>query len=569
MRHNNKGFTLVELLVTITIMVSVMALAVVSFTTISKQKKEESFNQVKAEVEAAAEQYFESNSYLFEGLSDNATGVITIGTLVDNDYLNKVTDPRTGKAISNCNYVEVKRTGSKYSGTYTENTDKCDNETSAYQIVVKEDGAPTITYGFYKDAYHIVEAKEDTNGWFNINSLGENGTLYLKLNITNNNGGEVTVLDNTGANIIMNNNNGVYSSGEISDTAGTNYTVTATNSSNKTAILKITDIKKDTVRPSLAISLNKLTSSDNNNADDVIGEYINNTWYNLYEKTVFKYNDNLTSGTVYYDRTVDSDNPDDTYTTQIDISKEKYIRVLKQGTSKLNYKVCDEANNCSGDYKYTIKLDRTSPTCVVSTNGKAKNKNNKTVSNYDGWYTSNVTITLASSDTYSGVNIATLYNSDNQLWNDRINNSVAIDTLNYDTNTMRYYGYVSDNAGNWKSCGINVKRDIEAPKIKDVKYGTQNYTNPETGYVYVAYIDIESSDNLSGVDGVSYRHCYNGSSTESWYCNATSIYDRSYTSTKFNGRLNLRDTSSVKFQFKLFDKAGNFVENDPADYPAN
>ena len=54
--RNKKGFTLVELLVTIALMLSILAIAIVSFIGISNKKKQESYDLVKEQIITAAEQ---------------------------------------------------------------------------------------------------------------------------------------------------------------------------------------------------------------------------------------------------------------------------------------------------------------------------------------------------------------------------------------------------------------------------------------------------------------------------------------------------------------------------------
>ena len=109
-KSNEYGFTLVELLVTIAIMLSITVLAIVNIVGVSNRKKEEAWVSVKEEIETAASDYFKYNEYLFEGLGGTGTGTISVGSLVSDDYINKVTDPRTGKALSYCTKVNVTKT---------------------------------------------------------------------------------------------------------------------------------------------------------------------------------------------------------------------------------------------------------------------------------------------------------------------------------------------------------------------------------------------------------------------------------------------------------------------------
>lgn len=140
------GFTLIELLVTIALMLSILGIAIISFINISDKKKEESWKKVKEQVEDAAIEYFVSNEYLFESLSDGASGSISVGQLVKDDYLNKVINPVTGKSIDECTKIEVKKSGNKYKASYTNEkiTKKdgvCINENL---VIVSEVGAPKV-----------------------------------------------------------------------------------------------------------------------------------------------------------------------------------------------------------------------------------------------------------------------------------------------------------------------------------------------------------------------------------------------------------------------------------------
>ena len=87
-------------------------------------------------------EYLSSNEYLFEGLSDETTASIPLQTLVELDYINKVTDPRTGKALNECNYVEVTKSKYKYNATYKDSDDK--SCTTGSVLKITEPGAPTL-----------------------------------------------------------------------------------------------------------------------------------------------------------------------------------------------------------------------------------------------------------------------------------------------------------------------------------------------------------------------------------------------------------------------------------------
>lgn len=185
---NKRGFTLVELLVTIALMLSILGIAIVSFINISNRKKEEAYNLVKEQIITAAEQYFDSNEYLFEGLSENSYGIISVGKLVNEDYLNKVTNPVTGQFINNCSQVQVTKKNGIYNSEFKEYSsgDSCE---SNYSVTITEPGAPSIELNFFKngDESH-TEIFAEKNEWFNKKVLGEK-TLSVYVN-GNKNGNE-------------------------------------------------------------------------------------------------------------------------------------------------------------------------------------------------------------------------------------------------------------------------------------------------------------------------------------------------------------------------------------------
>ena len=138
------GFTLIELLVVIALMLSILGIAVVSLINTSNKKKKESWEQVKGQIETAAVEYFTANEYLFEGLQNGSSGTISVGKLVNEDYLNKVTNPDTGKSVSMCALVNITKDGEKYNATFDNDSTESQvaNCESNNIITVSEPGAP-------------------------------------------------------------------------------------------------------------------------------------------------------------------------------------------------------------------------------------------------------------------------------------------------------------------------------------------------------------------------------------------------------------------------------------------
>lgn len=180
---NKNGFTLIELLVTIALILSILGITVVSLINVSNKKKKESWQQVKGQIETAAVEYFTANEYLFEGLKSGSSGTISVGKLVSEDYLNKVTNPYTGKAVSMCAMVNITKENKKYSALFDESSEKssktnCESNNNNI-ITISEPGAPE---------FNITDTCENKSG----DSISpQNGYCYRKtfgVNVTKANG---------------------------------------------------------------------------------------------------------------------------------------------------------------------------------------------------------------------------------------------------------------------------------------------------------------------------------------------------------------------------------------------
>ena len=123
--NNKKGFTLIELLITFLIMSIILVIAIVSLIKIRNSKDKQMWEEVKEEVKAAAKSYFSSNKYLLDGSvctdDSNCYAIVSVGTLVDKNYLNKVINPITKKAVDSCDMVLINnKNEAKYISTYDE-----------------------------------------------------------------------------------------------------------------------------------------------------------------------------------------------------------------------------------------------------------------------------------------------------------------------------------------------------------------------------------------------------------------------------------------------------------------
>ena len=91
---NNKGFTMIELLVTIALLAIVSTISVISITAFVNKSKENNYEILKNTFIGATKEYVLDNRYGSIPSSVNAQ------YLLDNHYIkNKVTDPNTGLNI--------------------------------------------------------------------------------------------------------------------------------------------------------------------------------------------------------------------------------------------------------------------------------------------------------------------------------------------------------------------------------------------------------------------------------------------------------------------------------------
>ena len=108
---------------------------------------------------------------------------------------------------------------------------------------------------------------------------------------------------------------------------------------------------------------------------------------------------------------------------------------------------CDSASN-----EYAVSIDKTPPTCTLSTSGTAGN---------NGWYKSNATVTLASKEDTGGSSILSygINNSSTAI----LDNNTSKTQANTSSTGQTWYGFVKDKAGNVGTCSKLVKVDTTPP----------------------------------------------------------------------------------------------------------
>ena len=453
MRKRN-GFTLVELLITIAIMLSLLGIAMVSFINISNSKKRESWSGVKEQIKTAAEQYFSSNEYLINDIKNGGYAFVSVGTLVKNDYLNRVINPESGKTIDRCDIVVVTKRESEIGYDYkycqgvgddecevksdmdAQKNDSCDNysgnknpeepkEEPVKTTTTQPAGCPKFTY---------TSKAEPKNGWYDDDVI-------------------VTA----------------------DDDAKTRCTLTQTGTcqskSNSKCSSETVYIDKST--PSISINAyqnpgDSVTSSNGLNRYSGTG-----AWYNKYAFVNITFSPGTSGVKSKVCTDVRSDGKHD------NIGDWRNVRT--EGTTTISCKLITNSGK-TATASYVIKLDRTAPTCSVSLNGTTGNK----VSNLQ-WYKSDVTLTGTCKDTLSGCKRSSI-------------------TLPKSTE-QRYAnlspGTVYDNAGNAKKCGgITFGIDKTAPQITHQKNEAYDGDNSYCGKANGARTEYTVEDKVSGIQNV-------------------------------------------------------------------
>ena len=195
------GFTLIELLAVFGIMSMILIIAVISVRSITKSKKEESLKTVKDEVASAALDYLNSHEYLLNNFDSESTLSVDIplGLLVNEDYLNAVTDPTTGKKMDECLIVNIEKTGNKINTTLSDTpTSNCDVNSVAIVDLVK--GPSTKATEQCLDISGQSLSKKKTNGYcythkvnlsndINASEIDKITSVKYCISIENNSGG--------------------------------------------------------------------------------------------------------------------------------------------------------------------------------------------------------------------------------------------------------------------------------------------------------------------------------------------------------------------------------------------
>ena len=159
-------------------------------------------------------------------------------------------------------------------------------------------------------------------------------------------------------------------------------------------------------------------------------------------------------------------------------------------------RACDRANVCSAPESNRIKIDREPPTCSVSKSGTKGNEN---------WYKENaVNLSLSTNDTGgSGVNKYGLTSSTSTTYNNKTSDKQG-DTTD---SGLKWYGYVQDLGGNTNKCETeNFRVDITKP-TKPVLTITGDRT---------LHVVMKTTESLSGFKHFERRKANTSDAFEVW-----------------------------------------------------
>lgn len=347
------GFTLIELIVTMALMLSILGIAIVSLIGISSAKKKEAWQQIKQQVETAAVEYFTANEYLFEDMSDNVDAYISVGKLVEEDYINKITNPVTGRSVDYCTKIKVTKNGNKLNANYSD--DVATNCNGTYTINIIEPGAPSIEPRYYKEDGDEAKVNSRTK-WYNAESLGEKKSLNVCMKISPA-GGKI-VEAKIGGTVAKKNNNlnsNQYRCVNYSGYSGNvrNIKFVVKNQAGKYAKLIVNSIKIDSYSPDIK-SL-KLTSENSYIRSDSLDSQVPEnldlyTGYNNNNSNSNKSNNN------------NKNNNKNTYTLLTDVQQlNKVIDENKSRNEKLTYDreieknfIYDDNTAFKFDYKHLV-----------------------------------------------------------------------------------------------------------------------------------------------------------------------------------------------------------------------
>ena len=106
--RSKKGFTLVEILVSIGLLALLGSVIAISLNRVFKDNNEKHYNEYVEKIKSSAMLYANNTVDIINDLNDNSFKIITIGDLIDNGYLDvNLVNPKTGEKVNRDEEIKV------------------------------------------------------------------------------------------------------------------------------------------------------------------------------------------------------------------------------------------------------------------------------------------------------------------------------------------------------------------------------------------------------------------------------------------------------------------------------
>ena len=539
---NKKGFTLVELVVTVAVLSVLTLIALPSVRRIQASNRVKKYESYSQSIESAAKAYVDSYSEdLFDDRLDDDCATITYEDLKDKKLIKDIQIKGATCANPGDTKIQVKKLNNKYyyqvflrcrdknntetilyeSDYYAKSLKKCfatDSEDDTPAIIILHNDSKKKTSFVNKDDFTDenipkvkIELKDEESGL--STSKNQKVKLIWTFSGVDNEGN--TIEQNTkdtkeyefifkeeiietsiyykdsieAPDIFKNRNlNGILTVYAVPINVVNRKNIQTTKDSNKIKF------NIDSIPPELTVTLSKWKTLTDKPDRDTQGleEYNNNTWIDGKVLTKADAKDpypknrediaisGLDEESIRFTTTG--------ATANLKNHKGDYRNIEAQGSSQIIYQVCDKAGNCTKSGKYKILLDRKAPTCKNS-GGSATLVNSRTI-----YGTCNDTNDeLDDKNDVSGCK------------EDKI--SKTYNTKDIDS-TKESPGSVWDNAGHETKCDEDQRVKVDAtPPTCTTKYTPSNYNGQwiNKSSSTQLKVSITCSDTKSGCDSSNPR----------------------------------------------------------------
>ena len=106
--RNKKGFTLVEILVSIGLLALLGSVIAISLNKVFKDNNIKNYNEYVEKIKSSAMLYVNNTVDIINDLNDSSFKIITIGDLIDNGYLkDNIINPNTGETVDKNEKIKV------------------------------------------------------------------------------------------------------------------------------------------------------------------------------------------------------------------------------------------------------------------------------------------------------------------------------------------------------------------------------------------------------------------------------------------------------------------------------